>query len=224
MVEVKNKPPLDSETSVKETFKSLSRKNKIQFIYDYYKFPIIAGILSIIIISHISYSIATKQNTYCNITYYGSNINTDNFNKLKDILNKSILSNNKKYAIFTNSLLVDSNSNYGDDPTTTQAFAVKLAANEIDLLFLNENYFNYFTSNNMLADLTTLDGFNSLSFSKDDLVRSKDSDGNEHIYGLKVDKLNLLDNISFPENTILTVAISSERTEEAIKILNEFVK
>ena len=37
-------------------------------------------------------------------------------------------------------------------------------------------------------------------------------------------KLNLLDNISFPENTILTVAISSERTEEAIKILNEFVK
>ena len=39
MVEVKNKPPLDSETSVKETFKSLSRKNKIQFIYDYYKFP-----------------------------------------------------------------------------------------------------------------------------------------------------------------------------------------
>ena len=76
----------------------------------------------------------------------------------------------------------------------------------------------------MLADLTTLDGFNSLSFSKDDLVRSKDSDGNEHIYGLKVDKHNLFDNISFPENTILTVAISSERTEEAIKILNDFVK
>lgn len=76
----------------------------------------------------------------------------------------------------------------------------------------------------MLADLTTLNGFNSLGFSEDDLVISKDSDGNEHIYGLKVDNLNLLSNINFPENTIITLAISSERTEEAIKILNEFIK
>ena len=225
MVEVKNKPPLDSETSVKETFKSLSRKNKIQFIYDYYKFPIIAGILSIIIISHISYSIATKQNTYCNITYYGSNINTDNFNKLKDILNKSILSNNKKYAIFTNSLLVDSNSNYGDDPTTTQAFAVKLAANEIDILLVEKNNFEYFAANNMLLDLTLLDGFYDLNISEDSLITSTDQSGNNNLYGIKVDNLNLLKDCGFNnENTLLCIAISSNRHQEIIKVLNEIIK
>ncbi|WP_294388742.1 hypothetical protein [uncultured Clostridium sp.] len=225
MVEVKNKPPLDSETSVKETLKSLSRKNKIQFIYDYYKFPIIAGILSIIIISYISYSIATKQNTYCNITYYGSNINTDNFNKLKDILNKSILSNNKKYAIFTNSLLVDSNSNYGDDPTTTQAFAVKLAANEIDILLVEKNNFEYFAANNMLLDLTLLDGFYDLNISEDSLITSTDQSGNNNLYGIKVDNLNLLKDCGFNnENTFLCIAISSNRHEQIINVLNELIK
>ncbi|WP_370772585.1 hypothetical protein [Clostridium sp.] len=225
MVEVKNKPPLDSETSVKETLKSLSRKNKIQFIYDYYKFPIIAGILSIIIISYISYSIATKQNTYCNITYYGSNINTDNFNKLKDILNKSILSNNKKYDIFTNSLLVDSNSNYGDDPTTTQAFAVKLAANEIDILLVEKNNFEYFAANNMLLDLTLLDGFYDLNISEDSLITSTDQSGNNNLYGIKVDNLNLLKDCGFNnENTFLCIAISSNRHEQIINVLNELIK
>ena len=71
-----------------------------------------------------AYSFVTKQDTYCNITYYGSTINTDNFNKIKDILNENILGDDKKSTIFTDSLLISANSNYGDDPTTTQAFAV----------------------------------------------------------------------------------------------------
>lgn len=224
MNDKKIKPRLDSEISTKEKYNTLKGKKKLEFIFDYYKLPIFGTIAAIIIVCYIGYSMYTKQDTYCNLTYLSSNMDTSQLTELKDTLNEKLLDDNKKNSIFIDSMTIDPNSNYGDDPTTTQAFAVKLAANEIDLLFLNENYFNHFTSNNMLADLTTLDGFNSLSFSKDDLVRSKDSDGNEHIYGLKVDKLNLLDNISFPENTILTVAISSERTEEAIKILNEFVK
>ena len=89
MVQEKNKPPLDSEVSVKETFKSLSGKKKIEFIYDYYKLPIIGTLLAIIIISYMAYSFVTKQDTYCNITYYGSTINTDNFNKIKDILKEN---------------------------------------------------------------------------------------------------------------------------------------
>ena len=68
MVKERKKPPLDSEISIKETFKSLSGKKKIEFIYDYYKLPIIGTLLAIIVISYMTYSFITKQDIYCNIT------------------------------------------------------------------------------------------------------------------------------------------------------------
>ena len=172
-----------------------------------------------------AYSFVTKQDTYCNITYYGSTINTDNFNKIKDILNENILGYDKKSTIFTDSLLISANSNYGDDPTTTQAFAVKLAANEIDILLVEKNNFEYFAANNMLLDLNSLEGFNSLNISEDELVTAKDETGNYNLYGIKVDNLNLLKDSGFNnENTILCIAISSNRHEEVIKVLNELTK
>lgn len=225
MVQEKNKPILDSEISVKEKFKTLSTKKKIEFIYDYYKLPIIGTLLAIIVISYMTYSFITKQDTYCNITYYGSAINTDNFNKVKDTLNENILGNNKKSTIFTDAILIASNSNYGDDPTTTQAFAVKLAANEIDILLVEKNNFEYFAANNMLLDLNSLEGFNSLNISNTDLVKAKDENGNNNLYGIKVDNLNLLNNSGFNnENNILSIAISSTRHEEIIKVLTELTK
>lgn len=219
-----NKLRLDSDISVKEKFNSLSNKKKLEFILDYYKLPILGIIVAIIIISYTTYSIFTKQDTYCNITYFNSYIDTDQLTSLKDLLNEKLLGNNKKSSIFIDSMIIDATSNYGTDPISTQAFAVKLAANEIDLLLLNENYFSYFASNNMLVDLTSLNKFNSLGFTDDDFVFAKDMNGNEHIYGLKANNLNLLNNIDFPENTILTIAISSQRLEQDIKILNEFIK
>lgn len=225
MVKERKKPPLDSEISIKETFKSLSGKKKIEFIYDYYKLPIIGTLLAIIVISYITYSFITKQDIYCNITYYGSTINTDNFNKLKDTLNENILGNDKKSTIFTDSLLITTNSNYGDDPTTTQAFAVKLAANELDILLIKKNNFQYFAANNMLLDLSSLEGFDSLNISEEYLVTAKDQSGNSNLYGIKVDNLNLLKDCGFDtENTILSIAISSNRHEEVIKVLNEFTE
>ena len=225
MVHKKNKPPLDSEISVKETFKSLSGKKKIEFIYDYYKLPIIGALLAIIIISYMTYSFITKQDTYCNITYYGSTINTDNFNKIKDTLNENILGDDKKYTIFTDTLLINSNLNYGDDPTTTQAFAIKLAANEIDILLVEKNNFEYFAANNMLLDLNSLEGFDSLNISEADLVTAEDQSGNNNLYGIKVDNLNLLKDSGFNnENTILSIAISSNRHEGVIKVLSELTK
>ena len=210
MVSTKNKPPLDSEISVKEKYKSLSGKKKLEFIYDYYKFPIIGTLLAIIIIGYMAYSFATKQDIYCNITYYGSTVNSENFNQIKDKLNENILGNDKRSSIFTDTMLINFNSNYGDDPTTTQAFAVRLAANEIDILLAEKNNFEYFAANNMLLDLNSLEGFNTLNISSDNLATAKDESGTDKTYGIKVDNLNLLKDAGFDN-------------EEIIKLLNEFI-
>lgn len=225
MIEEKNTPILDSEISVKEKFKTLSTKKKVEFIYDYYKLPIIAVLLGIIILSYTVYSIATKQDTYCNITYYGSNAGSEELSTIKDTLNERILSDNKKSTIFIESIFVSPDSNYGDDPASTQAFAVKLAANEIDILLINKNYFNYFASQDMLLDLNSLTGFDSLSLSENDLIMAKDYSGNEKLYGIKINNLNLLKDAIFDlDNTVLAIAISSQRNEQVLQVLKELTK
>lgn len=225
MIEEKNTSILDSEISVKEKFKTLSTKKKVEFIYDYYKLPIIAVLLGIIILSYTVYSIATKQDTYCNITYYGSNAGSEELSTIKDTLNERILSDNKKSTIFIESIFVSPDSNYGDDPASTQAFAVKLAANEIDILLINKNYFNYFASQDMLLDLNSLTGFDSLSLSENDLIMAKDYSGNEKLYGIKINNLNLLKDAIFDlDNTVLAIAISSQRNEQVLQVLKELTK
>lgn len=225
MLKKTTKPILDCEISVKEKFKKLSTKKKIEFIYDYYKLPIIFILLGIVIISYIVFSIVTKQDTYCNISYYGSNATYEELSTIKDTLNQNILSNNKKSSIFIDSTFVNHDSNYGDDPTSTQAFAVKLAANEMDILLLNKNFFNYLANNDMLLDLNLLDGFNSLNFNENDLIMAKNNSTNEHLYGIKTNNLNLLKNsISDLDDTILAIAINSQRKEEALQILKELTK
>ena len=225
MIEEKNTPILDSEISVKEKFKTLSTKKKVEFIYDYYKLPIIAVLLGIIILSYTVYSIATKQDTYCNITYYGSNADSEELSTIKDTLNEKILSDDKKSTIFIESIFVSPDSNYGDDPASTQAFAVKLAANEIDILLINKNYFNYFASQDMLLDLNSLPGFDSLNLSENDLIMAKDYSGNEKLYGIKINNLNLLKDAIFDlDNTVLAIAISSQRNEQVLQVLKELTK
>lgn len=225
MIEEKNTPLLDSEISIKEKFKTLSTKKKVEFIYDYYKLPIIAVLLGIIIISYMVYSIATKQDTYCNITYYGSNAVSEELSTIKDTLNERLLSNDKKSSIFIESIFISPDSNYGDDPTSTQAFAVKLAANEIDILLINKNYFNYFAAHDMLLDLNSLTGFDSLNLTENDLITAKNQSGNENLYGIKINNLNLLKDASFDlDNTILAIAVSSQRNDQVLQVLKEFTK
>lgn len=225
MIEEKTKPILDCEISIKEKFKTLSAKKKVEFIYDYYKLHIIFVLIAIITISYIVFSMVTKQDTYCNITYYGSSATSEELSSIKDTLNKNILSDNKKSSIFIDSIFIDPDSNYGDDPTSTQVFSVKLASNEIDILLLNKNYFNYLANNDMLLDLSLLDGFNSLNLNENDLITTKNQSNDEHLYGIKINNLNLLKN-SLPDldNTILAIAISSQRQEEILQVLKELTK
>ena len=77
----------------------------------------------------------------------------------------------------------------------------------------------------MLLDLSSLEGFDSLNISEEDLVTAKDQSRNSNLYGIKVDNLNLLKDCGFDaENNILSIAISSNRHEEVIKVLSAFTK
>ena len=101
----------------------------------------------------------------------------------------------------------------------------KIAAKEIDLAIVNEEYFNAQVSQDMFEDISTIDGFENLNIPEELLVKASDSNDTEGIYGIKIDSLNLLKKIDFPsKDNILTIIVNSERKEHAMDVLNVLTK
>ena len=118
-----------------------------------------------------------------------------------------------------------SDSNTGYRLTPTEEIAIKIAAKEIDLAIVNEEYFNAQVSQDMFEDISTIDGFENLNIPEELLVKASDSNDTEGIYGIKIDSLNLLKEIDFPsKDNILTIIVNSERKEHAMEVLNVLTK
>ncbi len=213
---------LDSEISIKEKFKALSPKEKYSYIWEYYKIHIIITFLSVGLASFI-HTMMTKKSTYCTITYYNSYIDENQLYSLRATLNDLLIENPEKSTILINPIWSDSNTGYRLTPT--EEIAIKIAAKEIDLAIVNEEYFNAQVSQDMFEDISTIDGFENLNIPEELLVKASDSNDTEGIYGIKIDSLNLLKKIDFPsKDNILTIIVNSERKEHAMDVLNVLTK
>lgn len=217
------KPRLDSEISMKEKFNALSPKGKRQYIWEYYRVHIIITILCIIGLASFIHTMATKKDTYCNITYYNSYMNQEELYGLRDSLNNMLIEDQDKSTILLNPIWSDADSNYNLSPA--EEIAIKIAAKEIDIAIVNKEYFDAQVSQDMFEDLSSLDGFLDLNIPEDSLVKSIGPNGNESIYGIKAENLSFLDNINFTtDNNIITIIINSERKENAMEILKVFTQ
>ena len=213
----------DSEISIKEKSKALSPKEKYSYIWEYYKIHIIITLLSIVGLASFSHTMMTKKSTYCTITYYNSYIDENQLYSLRDTLNDLLIENPEKSTILINPIWSDSNTVYRLTPT--EEIAIKIAAKEIDLAIINEEYFNAQVSQDMFENISTIDGFENLNIPEELLVKASDSNDTEGIYGIKIDSLNLLKEIDFPsKDNILTIIVNSERKEHALHVLNVLTK
>ena len=212
---------LDSEISIKEKFKALSPKEKYSYIWEYYKIHIIITLLSIVGLASFIHTMMTKKSTYCTITYYNSYIDENQLYSLRATLNDLLIENPEKSTILINPIWSDSNTGYRLTPTEE----IAIAAKEIDLAIVNEEYFNAQVSQDMFEDISTIDGFENLNIPEELLVKASDSNDTEGIYGIKIDSLNLLKKIDFPsKDNILTIIVNSERKEHAMDVLNVLTK
>lgn len=218
---MENKPLLDSEISIKEKFKALSPKEKRQYIWEYYKMPIIITLLCILGICSFIHTIITRKDTYCNITYYNSYVDENELYALRDTLNSLLIENPNKSTILVNPIWSDSNASATLSPA--EEIAIKVSAKEIDIAIVNSDYFNTQMAQDMFEDISTLDGFSELNIPEYNWVQATDSTGHQGVYGIKLDNLNYLNDInSIPTDSVLTIIVNSERKEHAMEILKIF--
>ena len=214
---------MDRTISLREALKDKSFKEKLDYIWYYYKFHILAILIMLFfVVSYISAQI-NRQDSYCNITYVGDYINVEELVPVKDKLNNILLNNNKHSVINFDSIILDDESSTG--VAMQQKLQVNIAAKQIDIAIVNKEFFEQNFSYNMFLNLESLNGFSTLPLSNHNLIKKIDANGNNGTYGISVKGLNILNDIHFTTNDdILVVLSNTEHNDAVVNVLKTLLK
>lgn len=216
------------EKSVKENLNEMKFKEKLPYIWEYYKIHILGSLFFIAIAFSLIYVIFINPppKTYVGIAFYGDNINDDILSKLSISYTQQLVPEDENRSIiFHKFFSVDS------DPMaeveSTQKFDTLFIAQELDLVIANEEYFNFLMNSGYLKSIDSIIDENDLNIDKDLCIFKTDEDSKkEKLYGISLNdkdfKANIV-NIS-DKTEYLGVFNNTERLEESKQVILEILK
>lgn len=228
--------------------RQLHGKKKAQYIWDYYKFPIVVCLIFLYIIGYMVYGRFTKKEP---VLYVGL-INIAAGEQLTSQLDDEFWEfagetpSGKKVQLYTG-LYLTANQ---DDPNHQYTYAsrIKILASidgeQLDVVLMNKEAFDAFSQNGYLCNLEELlresspDTFEELKpylvsnvtileDNSDDLLADDSlpyqAVTEEYPMGLNVSRNGLLEQAGFRDNVYLGVIGNSPRTETAVKYINYLI-
>jgi hypothetical protein len=195
----------------------LSTKKKAEYIWDYYKIPIIAVLLVIIVSIYLIYAQITRINYVFNFTYIGSFMDdakrVELQNKLTDVVVKDG-SKNKKANI---EVIPISSGN--DNPAYVEKLVAELATGSIDVIVLDNKMFSQYQKSGAFLRLDNIKELNlRKSQYKSSLVFGNNSKA--EVYGLSLGKNNKLKQMGIDvENKVIGILSSSKQRDKSLKVL-----
>lgn len=201
----------------------MTTKEKIDYIWDYYKIHIIAGaFILILLISFINNAINNKVYIF-DFTMIGTKLNFDKQKEFEDAITKELIGNNpgKKRALTEIYLLSPVNDNKLQlDPPSQQKLTVKLASSSVDVMILDKGNFNNFAKNGIFLNLDKLKGLDLNNFEVENMPKTDKITAG--IYGVDVNKdIPQLDKVGFDyKGKIIAIVSNSKHKDLSVKFIN----
>jgi hypothetical protein len=135
---------MDEREKMKLLYKELDRKEKIEFIFEYYKLHMIGGVVALVIIFSIlnMYIFNPNPTPILDITLVTEYYDEEVANQLKVELESLLIEEDANETIFIEFL----NMGAGSDPqmlmAMTSKFMGKASVGDLDILLMNQEYFD----------------------------------------------------------------------------------
>lgn len=213
--------------STKQKLKDMNKKQKIEFIWDYYRFHIIGTIILIAIVTSFTMDIMNRKETVLNVTILGEYLDTDR----KDVLEKKAASElikeeqDKKQILF-DFLIKQKDMRDEYSMASVQKLQAAIAAKDIDILILDKVDFEIYASQGTFMKLSDLPDFTQLGVSEKDLVKyqAKDIDSKQEIYAINAESLPVLKELNYnTKDKVLCIVVNSQRLNVATEFLKWFI-
>lgn len=165
----------------KTDFKALSNKAKVQYIWDYYKWPILAVIVAVIFVIYLIYHYVTYRDPLLNVIMINcsDSISADD-SGFDEFLTKYGYDPDD-FPVSLSSSLQFSDGEYSLSYNDSQALTLMIAAGGQDLFFGTGDVYLDYADQGALIDLSTVLSEDLLERYKDSLIYSTD-DGQVDAY------------------------------------------
>ncbi|SFE62707.1 extracellular solute-binding protein [Thermoanaerobacter thermohydrosulfuricus] len=207
----------------KNWFRNMATKEKVEYIWDYYKVHIITGILVIYLLGAFTSSVLNRKEYVLNIAFVGKYMDFDRLNEFSKEVTKELIgdpSGKKQASIDFYGLVKNPNGNFTLDPASTQKLMARMGAQDIDVIILDKNNFDILASQGAFLRLDEIKELNlsGLNVAK---VEEPSNEVKPGAYGIYVRWNNkYLKNLGYDYNDkIIAIMANGQHKDLAIKFV-----
>jgi len=199
--------------------KGMTRKNKIEYIWDYYKIHIIVSLIVLIGMISFIHGQITKINYEFNLTIIGGSLDSDKIQKFEDTLTPIVIKNPTAKQSAQIDIMPIASLTSGKDTNSSQymqKFVAEVSANVIDSVILSKSDFDAFEKQGGFLRLDNVQGID-LSTIKSEKFEGTPDGGEKGIYGISLKDNPLLKNYGvINQDMVLCISSNSKQKEKAI--------
>ncbi|MBO5034463.1 MAG: hypothetical protein J6C43_02490 [Oscillospiraceae bacterium] len=204
----------------RETLKRLEPKARIQFIWDYYRLPIIAAAVGLaLLITAVGLNLGRGE-----VAMYAVFVNTDQTGLEPDaalldaVLEEAGTDMGKKHIDITANLYLGQDGTY--DGETIMVLAALFGISDLDLFAADEAVFRRYADQNAFADLSKLIEPELLGEHERDLYYYDTEDGQRVLGGIVLHPGSVLHRAGYYHaDVVIGAAINGENLDEAVRFI-----
>ncbi len=230
---------MKTDTPKKNVWKTLHGKEKLQYIFDYYKLPIVITLILIYIIVSILYGFFTHKEPILYLGFVNVNPSQTLTSQLTESYLKYSQQPSKELELYTGLYLTDDPKNPYLEYTYASQMKIIASVEKktFDIVFMNQEAFDAFSQSGYLCDLeqllkqSSLSLYNELSpYLVDNLIILEDNalevslddsipyqaKTEIHPYGLNLSQKEVLSFADFNDTVYLGIISNSPRKDSAL--------
>ncbi len=205
-------------------YQDLNRKQKIEYIWDYYKLHIIAGCVGLIVLIYTlnAFIFNPPPKSIFNVAIMGNQVDMTKTEDLSKELEHVLLGEDVKSSVVTvEAYFMDAeNANPNMVMASSAKFMANLQENMIDIFIIDENQFKELNKAGIYMELDKVLDQKTLEQYEDSLVRI-----NNKIYGIDISSNPALSKLIFgEEKNIISIYVNTQHLEDSLKIYQWFLK
>ena len=206
-----------------ETLNKLpDRRSKIQFVWDYYKIPIIVllSVLSLFLIIKISNIGRKDASMYVVLLNNDSSLVECDSGVFDEVLKDSSIDLKGKTVDVNDKLMLGFEDNEKADIETLQILTALFTISDLDLYVADQKYFDYFAEDGGYCDLSRLIDKELLEKVSSDLYYLEDSNGYKYVAGIILHKGSILHEANYyHDDVIMGVTANANNMDVAIEFI-----
>ncbi|WP_462413672.1 hypothetical protein [Neobacillus sp. Marseille-QA0830] len=203
------------KSNIKEILAPMSPMQRISYIWDYYKLPILGTIAAIILLIFlIGNPPSGKKEAFLRLSILGKDVNRQHVVQFQEHLTNKLVTDKGHEEVIVQSISNDDSNLDQSSQVERQKFAAELATGDIDLIIIEHDLFEKLLSEKSLLPLNDLKGFNKMEIRDKALLKS-----GEKVYGIGTSDMKGLTSLDLDENMVICVPKNTKNLENIKQLL-----